>query len=69
MKKEKESGLKYNIKMHYKGLDRVEAKTTWSKNGKKKNIPELQDRFIEINELTKQGHVPDEHPATAPHMI
>ena len=69
MKKEKESGLKDNIQMHYKGLGRVEAKTTWSKNGKKKTIPELQDSFIEIIKLTKQWHVPDEPPTTAPERI
>ena len=42
LKKEKESGLKENIQMHYKGLGRVEAKNTWSKNGKKKTIPDYR---------------------------
>ena len=41
LKREKESGLKENIQMHYKGLGREEAKTTWSNNGKKKTIPEI----------------------------
>ena len=65
LKKEKESGLKDNIQMHYKGLVQVEAKTTWSKNGKKKTIPELQDLLIEIIKPTKQWHVPDEPPTAA----
>ena len=38
LKKEKESGLKKNIQMHYKGLDWVEDKTKWSNNGKNKTI-------------------------------
>ena len=38
LKKEKESGLKENIQMQYKGLSRVEAKTTWYKNVNKKTI-------------------------------
>ena len=59
LKKEKELGLKDNIQMKYKGLGRVEAKTTWYKNGKKKTIAELQDHLIEIIKLTKQWHVPD----------
>ena len=36
LNKEKESGLKENIQMQYKGLGGVETKTTWSNNGKKK---------------------------------
>ena len=55
--------------MHYKGLGVVEAKTTWSKNGKKKNLPELQDRLIQIIKLTKQSHVLDEPPTTATQRI
>ena len=55
--------------MHYKGLGREEAKTTWYKNGKKKTIAELQDHLIEIIKLTKQWHVPDEPPTTAPQRI
>ena len=39
LKKDKESGIKDNIKMHYKGLGQMEDKTTESKNGKKKTIP------------------------------
>ena len=69
LKKEKDSGLKENSQMHYKGLGRMGSKTTWSNNGKKKTIPELQDRLIEIIKLTKQWHVPDEPPTTAPHRI
>ena len=65
LKKEKESGLKDNIQMHYKGLVQVEAKTTCYKNGKKKTVPELRDRLIEIIKLTKQFHVPDEPPTAA----
>ena len=37
--KEKDSGLKDNIKIPYKELVQVEAKTTRYKNGKKKPIP------------------------------
>ena len=37
--KDKESGIKDNIQMKYKGLGLVEAKTKWSKNGKEKTIP------------------------------
>ena len=55
--------------MHYQGLGRVESKTTWSNNGKKKNIPELQDRLIELIKLTKQWHAPYEPPTTAPHRM
>ena len=47
----------------------MEDKTTWSKNGKKKTIPELQDRLIAIIKRTKQWHVPDETPTTAPRRI
>ena len=54
LKKDKGSGLKEDIKIHYKGLGLVEAKTTWSKNGKNKNIPELQDCLIEITKPNKQ---------------
>ena len=53
LKMEKESGLKDNLQMHYKGLGQVEAKTTWSKNGSKTTIPDLQDRLFEIIQLTK----------------
>ena len=69
MKKNKDSGLKDNSQIHYKGFCQVEAKTTRSKNGKKKNIPELQARLIEIIKLNKQWHVPDEHPMAAPQRI
>ena len=55
--------------MHYKGLGRVEAKSTWSKNGKKKTIPEFQDRLIQIIKLTKQWHVSDEPPTITPQII
>ena len=55
--------------MNYKGLGRLEAKSIWSNNGKKKNIPELQDRLIEIIKLTKQWHVPDGPPTTTPQKI
>ena len=55
--------------MYYKGLGRVEAKTTCSKNLKKKTILELQDRFIEIIKLTKQWHIPYEPPKAAPQRI
>ena len=47
----------------------MEDKTTWSKNGKKKNIPELQDCVIEIFKLAKQWHAPDEPPMTAPQRM
>ena len=69
LNKEKESGLEENTQMRYKGLGRVEAKTTWYKNGKKNNIPELQDRLIEIINLTKYWYVPDEPPMKASQMI
>ena len=39
LKKEKESGLKDNIQVHYKGLGQVETKTTQYKHEKKKSIP------------------------------
>ena len=39
LKRDKDSGLKYNIQIHYKGLGKVEAITTWSNNGKNKTIP------------------------------
>ena len=69
MKKEKESGLKDHIQMHYKGLVQVEVKTKWSKNGNNKTIPEFQDRLIEIIKITKQWHVPGEPHTTAPQRI
>ena len=47
----------------------MEAKTTWYKNRKNKNIPEVQDSFIEIIKFTKQWHVPDEPPTTAKQRI
>ena len=47
----------------------MEAKTTWSKNGKNKTIPELQDFLIDIMRHTKQWHVPDENPTTAPQRV
>ena len=55
--------------MHYKGLGREEAKTTWYKNVNKKTTPELQDRLIEIIKLTKQWHVLYEPPTTTPQRI
>ena len=69
LKKENESVLKDNIQMHYNGLGRLEAKTKWSKNGNKKTIPKLQDRFIDIIKLTKKWHVLDEPPTIAPQGI
>ena len=69
MNKEKDSGLKENIQINYKGLGRVEAKTTWYKNRKKKTIPEFQYRLIEIIKLTKQWQVLDEPPTVAPQRI
>ena len=65
LNREKESGLRENIQMHYKGLGRVEANTTCYKNGKNKTNPYLQDLLIEIIKLTKQWHVLDEPPTTA----
>ena len=47
----------------------MEAKTTWSKKLKKENITEFQDSLIEIINLTKQWHVTDEPPMTAPQRI
>ena len=46
LNEEKESGLEENTQMNYKDLGWVEAKNKWSKNGKNKTTPELQDRFI-----------------------
>ena len=69
LKREKESSLNDNIQMHYKGLGRLRAKTTWSKNGKKKTIPKCQDRLIEIIKLTKQWNIPDETHMTATQRI
>ena len=65
----KDSGLKYNIKIQYKGLGRLEDKTTQYNNRKKKTIPQLQDRLIEIIKLTKKWHVPDEPSTKAPQRI
>ena len=47
----------------------METKTTWSNNGKKKTIPELQDCFIEIFKLTKHWHVPHKPTMTDPQKI
>ena len=59
LKKEKKSGLKDSIQIHYKELGLVEDKTTWSNNANKKSIPELQDCLIEIIIFTKQWHIPE----------
>ena len=48
LKKDKDAGLRNNIQIHYMELGQVEAKTTWSKNGKKTTIPELPQRLIAI---------------------
>ena len=45
--------------MYFMGLGRVDAKTTWSKNGKEKTILELQEYLIEILKMTKR-QVPDQ---------
>ena len=54
LKKDREAGLKDNAQIHYKELGWVEAKTTWLKNGRKKTMPQLQGRLIEIIKLTEK---------------
>ena len=53
LKKDKEAALRDNINMRFKGLGFKEAHTTWSKNGKKKTLPQLQARLIEVLKIKK----------------
>ena len=46
--------------MHYLGLGRADAQTNWSDNRKKKTIPQLTDRLIEIIKMFKNVPVPDD---------
>jgi hypothetical protein len=50
------------------GFGWVEAHTTWSKDGEKKTIPELQRRLIEIINLAKKEKwkIPDNPPSKVP---
>ena len=57
-KNEKESALKDNIQICFKGNDREECRTAWSKDGRKKFIPQLQARLIEIIKNTKDKPIP-----------
>jgi len=65
-KKDKEEGLKDNILMRFKGMGWVDAQTTWSKDGKKKTIPQLQQRLIEIIALTRGFEIRDKPPTKVP---
>ena len=65
-KKDKEQGLKDNIMMRFKGFGWQDAHTTWSKNGKKKTIPVLQDALINIINATKKRQIPDKPPIKVP---
>ena len=66
LKKDKEEALRDNIQMRFKGMGWVEAQTYWSANGRKKSLPELQTRLIEIIKATKKLPVPDQPPANIP---
>jgi hypothetical protein len=66
LKKDKEAALRDNINMRFKGLGFKEAHTTWSKNGKKKTLPQLQARLIEVLKITKDFEVPDKPPPKVP---
>lgn len=65
-KKDKEEGLKDNILMRFKGMGWVDAQTTWSKDGKKKTIPQLQQRLLEIIAITRGFEIRDKPPTKVP---
>ena len=65
-KKDKEQALKDNIQIRFKGFGWDDARTTWSKDGKKKSIAVLQSRLIEIITKTKKWNVPDKPPSRVP---
>ena len=65
-KYEKEELLKDNILMRYKGMGWATAHTTWSKDGKKKTLQELQKRLIEIIKETKSLVIPSKPPTKVP---
>jgi hypothetical protein len=64
--KDKEAALKDNVNIRFSGFGWVDCHTTWLKNGKKKTIPELTDRLIEIIKMTRQREIPDKPPACVP---
>ena len=64
--KDKISGLRDNIQMNYLGMGRANYQTNWSENRKKKMIPQLRDRLIEMIKMFKNTPVPDDPNTTMP---
>ena len=58
--------LRENIQIHYLGMGMADAQTNWSENLKKKTIPQLTDRLIEIIKMFKNVPVPDDPNTTMP---
>ena len=52
--------------MIYKGMGWEDCHTTWSKDGRKKTIPELQKHLISIITLTKGRKLLDKPPTKIP---
>ena len=65
-KNEKETALKDNIQIRFKGYGWAECYTAWSKDGKKKSVPQLQARLIEIINSTKGKQIPQKPPSRVP---
>ena len=61
-------GSRDNTQMHYLGMEKAEAQTNWSDNRKKKTIPQLTDRLIEIIKMFKNVPVPDNPNTTMPQI-
>ena len=49
-KKDTIAALQYNIQMHYLGMEREDAQTSWSKEGALLSVIQLTARLIEIGE-------------------
>ena len=63
---DKEAVLKDNINIRFKGYGWADCKVAWSKDGKKKTVPELKDELIDIIKKTKGREIPDHPPTNIP---
>ena len=58
-KKDTIAALQYNIQMHYLGMEREDAQTSWSKEGALLSVIQLTARLIEILKMYKGKTVPE----------
>ena len=65
-KKDNEEVLKDNLQMIFEGFGSEEARFAWSENGRKKPIPVLQAKLIEVIQQTKKRPVPNKPPSRVP---